>query len=286
MSLIFNSFDKSLSKPLNRSINQERAHQRQNHHTKALVLLPLVSALVLSVTGCQSTSVNANVNANARTNNQANVHQDTLPSIELQKNPNNRPDTRPNKPFSEIPLITESNRPADKPDAYIPPFGQAGTSSKVVASWRKPAIAKSATDAVYAQEWAKSETKAACPILALPKNASSHLAGHSARRANFSGGWGVAYDVPKQRSAYGVALSGISDPIGQASIWQDYQQYNDGTELTYGREGGDPNGQWLAYLTLGKQYSPTSQHCFYNIWSQQSKGHLEQMLSELRLVKP
>lgn len=247
--------------------------------SKELALMPLMSALALSLTGCQSVPVNAN------TNSQSNAHQEPLPSIELQKNPNNIPETRPNRPLTEIPLITESNRPADQPDAHIPPFGQAGTSSKVQASWRKPAIAKSATDAIYVQEWGKSKSKAACPILALPTTAGAHLQGHSGRRANFSGGWGVAYDLPKQRSAYGVANVGVSEPVGPSSMWQDYTLYDDGTELTYGREGGNPNGKWLAYLTLGKQYSPAAQPCLYNIWSQQSIGHLEQLLSELRIVK-
>lgn len=154
------------------------------------------------------------------------------------------------------------------------------------APWRQPAISATAVEAVYSREWAKSETQAKCPLLALPKTAAAQLANRSVRRANFSGGWGVAYDLPNERSAYGVAHSGISEPVGQAAIWQDYHLYNDGTELTYGREGGDPQGKWLAYLTLGIQYSPAGEHCFYNIWSQQSKTHLEQIITELRLVAP
>lgn len=188
------------------------------------------------------------------------------------------------RPVTEIPLITKSNRPVDQPDAFIPPYDRLDNPANIEASWRQPAIAKTETDAVYLREWAKSQTKGQCPLLALPVTAHAHIPHHNARRANFSGGWGVAYDLPNERSAYGVAHSGISDPLGQSSIWQDYHLYDDGTELTYGREGGNPDGHWLAYLTLGGQYSPSGQHCFYNIWSQQSKQHLEQIIKDLRQV--
>ena len=153
-------------------------------------------------------------------------------------------------------------------------------SSSIPESWRLTPITTSETDSAYKAEWKKSEIGRKCPLLVLPSTANSHLIDRNVRRANFSGGWGVAYDLPDVRSAYGVALSGISDPVGKGSIWNDYHVYQDGTELTYGREGGDPNGKWLAYLTLGDNY------CFYNIWSTQGKSHLEQIISELRVVKP
>lgn len=182
------------------------------------------------------------------------------PSVTVQKAPNGGLNNNSgNKPFTEIPLITESNRPADQPDAYIPPYGRTNNTPNIKASWRKPAIKSTATDAVYSREWAKSETKERCPILALQSNAPAHLTGHQVRRANFSGGWGVAYDLPDWRSAYGVANAGVTEPLGPRSMWPDYHRYADGTELSYGREGGDPEGNWLAYLILGDS------QCFYNI---------------------
>lgn len=146
--------------------------------------------------------------------------------------------------------------------------------------WQLEPIPNSEVDPVYRREWAKSSSKDTCPIIALPTDSHANLKAHKARRANFTGGWGVAYDHPKLRSAYGVAHSGISEPLEGWSIWDAYHVYDDGTELTYGREGGDPNGKWLAYLTLGDS------HCFYNIWSQYDQHHLERMLSSLRLVEP
>lgn len=175
-------------------------------------------------------------------------------------------------PAPEIPLITETNRPDSVP-SFTP-------STQLPESWHLAPIVATATDSTYKTEWAKSDLKNKCPILALPIKADSHIVNHSVRRANFSGGWGVAYDLPNLRSAYGVALSGISAPVGNESIWDNYHLYPDGTELTYGREGGDPNGQWLAYLTLG------SSHCAYNIWSKHGKSHLEQIISDLRPVTP
>ncbi len=172
--------------------------------------------------------------------------------------------------FTEIPLITDSNRPksvaAISPPASIPQ------------SWRKTPILATATDQVYVAEWKKSANHNVCPLLVLPNNADSQLLNHSVRRANFSGGWGVAYDIPELRSAYGVANTGIAAPVGHLAIWHDYHVYDDGTELTYGREGGNPNAQWLAYLTLADN------HCQYNIWSKQGKAHLEQLIADLRVV--
>lgn len=150
-----------------------------------------------------------------------------------------------------------------------------------IASWSKSAIDNSQTDAIYRQEWSKSPTKNTCPILALPKNANAQIQGHSVRRANFSGGWGVAYDLPNERSAYGVANAGMLQAGEQVyDNWPYNIVYQDGSTVGYGHEGGDPSAKWLAYVVIPKN------RCFYNVWSAQGQFHLEQMLSELRRVKP
>ncbi|WP_352337801.1 hypothetical protein [Psychrobacter sp. 16-MNA-CIBAN-0192] len=148
-----------------------------------------------------------------------------------------------------------------------------------IASWMKPAIDNSQTDAVYRQEWLKAESRRLCPILALPKQSAAHLDGHTSRRANFSGGWGVAYDLPKLRSAYGVANAGTSSLDGMFNKWEYNVRYQDGSWVGYGREGGNPTGKWLAYILIPKN------NCFYNVWSAQSKTHLEQMIADLRMVQ-
>ena len=148
-----------------------------------------------------------------------------------------------------------------------------------VASWSQPPISSSQTDAVYRQEWLKADSKDLCPILALPKQATAHLSGHTVRRANFSGGWGVAYDLPTVRSAYGVANAGTADFEGIYNDWEYNVVYKDGSRVGYGREGGDPTGNWLAYLVIPKN------NCFYNVWSAQSVTHLEQIIADLRWVE-
>ena len=147
-----------------------------------------------------------------------------------------------------------------------------------IAPWSKSTIKSSETDAVYHQEWIKSDSRSLCPILALPKQAVSHLTAHKVRRANFYGGWGVAYDLPDMRSAYGVANAGITDLNGIFNDWPYNVTYQDGSILRYGQEGGDLDANWLAYLVL------LDNGCFYNIWSGQNKEHLEQIISDLRIV--
>ena len=235
------------------------------------ISLTCATLLIIGITGCQS-SAQPSTTQTTQTIQQT---QQTSPVVANHASSSHIPhnsSTAAKPPFTEIPLITDANRPQSVP-GFIPP-------SAIPESWRLAPITASETDSVYKTEWKKSEIGRKCPLLALPSTANSHLIDRSVRRANFSGGWGVAYDLPTSRSAYGVALSGVSDPSGRNSIWNDYYVYQDGTELTYGREGGDPNGKWLAYLTLGDN------HCFYNIWSKEGKSHLEQIISELRVVKP
>lgn len=236
------------------------------------ISLTCATLLVVGIAGCQS-SVQPSTTQTTQAMQPTKQTSPVVANHSSSSSPIPHDSSTAAKPsFTEIPLITAANRPQSVP-GFIPP-------SAIPESWRLTPITASETDSVYKTEWNKSEIGRKCPLLALPSTANSHLIDRSVRRANFSGGWGVAYDLPAVRSAYGVALSRISDPVGKGGIWNDYHVYQDGTELTYGREGGDPNGKWLAYLTLGDN------HCFYNIWSKQSKSHLEQIISELRVVKP
>ncbi len=146
-----------------------------------------------------------------------------------------------------------------------------------------PAINKRHISPIYQQEWKKSPTKDYCPILALANTAPSQKPTAKARRANFWGGWGVAYDLSnyqgkKLRSAYGIANSGYANR-NDIYHWNNQVEFSDGSFLTYGREGGDTTGnQWLAYLIL-------PDGCFYNIWSNISKQHLTQVIDDLRFIQ-
>lgn len=150
--------------------------------------------------------------------------------------------------------------------------------------WQKNAVLTSSKiSPIYRQQWAKSDIKKVCPILALPTVSPAQLRYSKARPASFSGGWSVAYDVTKTRdvlalrSGYGVANAGTSTE-SRLYKWQNQTHYADGSYVTYGHEGNDPNGKMLAYVLLDNG-------CFYNVWSKYGEAHLVKMLNDLHYVK-
>jgi hypothetical protein len=125
--------------------------------------------------------------------------------------------------------------------------------------------------------------------------------GGTPRRANFGGGWAVAFDLPRERSAYGVAGTGkLPDDdashaeqrrklIAQWPLFRDLSGLPQPAFAGYGVEGAkvypadDPQGldaNSLAYVRIG------GQSCLYNVWSQLGRAHLELLLDNLRLVEP
>ncbi len=176
-------------------------------------------------------------------------------------------------------LIDDQDTPAINHDTSLDTLEDISDNMEtIIAPWSNSAINNSETDAVYQQEWMRSESKSLCPILAIPSKAASHLTGHTVRRANFSGGWGVAYDLPNIRSAYGVANVGTANLDDTFNAWPYNITYQDGSILGYGHEGNDPSENWLAYLIIPQN------NCFYNIWSTQSKEHLEKIILDLRII--
>jgi hypothetical protein len=145
-------------------------------------------------------------------------------------------------------------------------------------------------------EWAKAENRKDCAPLALA--ASSQPEG-APRSAYFGGGWGVAFDLPDQRSAYGFAGTGLL-PDDDADVavqrdrlyrqwpyFRDLAQFPGASFAGYGQEGAEPYPaanregvalQSLAYVRIA------GQRCTYNVWSRISRAHLEWMLDNLRVV--
>lgn len=175
---------------------------------------------------------------------------------------------------------TESSTPSSTKSSAVLVMAANPSNDAPRAPWTNAPINSSATDAVYRQEWLKAESQSLCPMLALPKHSSAHLSSASVRRANFAGGWGVAYDLSNLRSAYGVANASTVNPQDLSHNWPYNVTYQDGSTLSYGHEGGNPTAPWLAYIVLPKN------NCFYNVWSAQGKEHLEQIIADLRLVNP
>ncbi|WP_199504022.1 COG3650 family protein [Qipengyuania sp. YIM B01966] len=152
-----------------------------------------------------------------------------------------------------------------------------------------------AADLVRA-EWAKAENRKRCAALAFADDGG---AGGTARRANFSGGWAVAFDTAGTRSAYGVAGPGLI-PADEADAASQRRRLDDQWVLMrdlpalpqpafagYGVEGADGyppenrSGEGLnslAYVRVG------GQACTYNVWSRLGRAHLEHLLDNLRMV--
>jgi hypothetical protein len=144
------------------------------------------------------------------------------------------------------------------------------------APWSASKLKRSAVPSVYISEWKKAENRDRCALLVI-----DGLSGGSefkSRRANFAGGWAVAYDSAKVRSAFGIAGSGSdvdsADPVYKFPFTR---RWADGSVANYGLEAGvGPN--YLAYLEVA------GQKCSYNIWSRLGRAHLESLIDRLRFV--
>lgn len=143
--------------------------------------------------------------------------------------------------------------------------------------WHQAALTGESVPAVFVTEWSKAENSRSCALLAFA--ALGEGQGASARAATFSGGWGVAYDRPEQRSAFGIAGTGASAWGEPAYAWPDTVTWSDGSTAGYGPEGGTGPNQ-LAYVRV------RGQTCLYNVWSRLGSGHLLFLLSQLRFVNP
>lgn len=190
------------------------------------------------------------------------------------------------------------SRPA--PVARVP--GPVATPSPPVATPPEPEARPMIGETIARAQWARSDdarsgAAPACAPLALLSDAG---AGGVARAADFSGGWGVAFDLPGRRSAYGFAGPGVlpadAAPPGRqrarlAAQWPLVRSVGSLPQPAfagYGLEGArpypaaNPEGKGLqsvAYLRVG------GQRCTYNIWSRISRAHLEALLDNLRLLR-
>ncbi|WP_420145412.1 hypothetical protein [Sphingobium sp.] len=142
-------------------------------------------------------------------------------------------------------------------------------------------------------QWDMAENRAQCAPLALLYDGGMK---GKARRAEFGGGWAVAFDLPDLRSAYGFAGPGIigmdgeADAAQRARLKKQWPHMRDLPALRgfagYGLVGAepypaaDPQGKGqesLAYMRVA------GQRCTYNVWSRVSRRHLETLLDNLRL---
>lgn len=161
--------------------------------------------------------------------------------------------------------------------AHLPAPTPGDISEMTLPPWRETPISASDIPRIYAEVWRAAENRTGCALLA-PRGLSAEMTAATPRKATFSGGWAVAYDLPQERSAFGIAGSGTNawDP-GIYADWPHNMNWSDGSSVGYGPEGGSgPN--WLAYVKV------RGQQCLYNVWSRRGKVHLEQIIDSLRIV--
>jgi hypothetical protein len=144
------------------------------------------------------------------------------------------------------------------------------------APWSASKLELNTVPSVYIAEWKKAENRDRCALLVI--DGLSNSSEVRSRRANFGGGWAVAYDSAKERSVFGIAGSGADvdspDPVYRFPFTR---RWADGSVANYGLQGG-VGPDYLAYLQV------TGQKCSYNVWSKRGRAHLESLIDRLRFV--
>ena len=148
-------------------------------------------------------------------------------------------------------------------------------SSLPSAPWSNAAVRQPDIPVVYYTQWSVAENRATCGLVALTEFGVGAPA--VPRAATFSGGWAVAYDLPRLRSAFGIAGSGSSATDSTYSGWKNHLRWSDGSRADYGPEGGSGPNQ-LAYLRIA------GEGCLSNVWSRIGKEHLELLIGGIRRV--
>ena len=141
--------------------------------------------------------------------------------------------------------------------------------------WQAAPLGSAAVPPVLLAAWRAAENRQGCAPIAFATLAAG--AGATPRAATFSGGWGVAWDRPALRSAFGVAGAGVLAADASYDAWPFERRWSDGSTAGYGPEGGTGPNQ-LAYLRIA------GQECLYNVWSRLGREHLESLLDAIRFV--
>lgn len=180
---------------------------------------------------------------------------------------------------------------SSSPQPSTPPADHVDPATAMLAIVPDPAAV-----ALTLHEWRLSKNPKRCGPLAFKRTGDQSA---RVRRADFSGGWGVAYDTPTIRSAYGVAGPGVigTDRFGPAQqrarlarqwpLLSELEQFPRPSFAGYGVEGAsaypkdNPDGRGLnsvAYVRV------RGQTCTYNVWSRLGRAHLEFLLENIVLI--
>lgn len=183
------------------------------------------------------------------------------------------------RPETPVPAPTPAPAPAPAPTPAPAPVSAPAptpaTAPDHAPPWLQPALTRDDVPQVLLAEWSGAPNREVCTPLAPASLGTDERA--VPRRAEFGGGWGVAWDLPNLRSAFGIAGTGVDAADPSYSEWPYSLTWSDGSTAGYGPEGGTGPNQ-LAYLRI------TGMGCLYNVWSRLGREHLEHLLGQLRFV--
>jgi hypothetical protein len=172
-------------------------------------------------------------------------------------------------------LATGAASTTDEPASATAVIDTAPAVAADLPPWDRGLLGLAEVPPVLVEEWRRAENQLWCSAL-YPVDTGVTAA--TVRRAEFSGGWALAWDTPELRSAFGVA--GVGSPA-----WDDIGTRMPNTVayrgqiVGYGGEGFDDAAtQRLA------EFSIPGQLCAYQVWSQLGDEHLLELVDSLRLV--
>lgn len=198
------------------------------------------------------------------------------------------------QPVEPAPRDTGNPKSAGSP-THSAPMAEAGTDGSIDATDRATEPSELAAKDLVLAEWRKADNRETCTAISF---ASTGTEG-TPRRANFGGGWAVAWDQPGLRSAFGVAGTGfVPSDIGYDNLLRSQLQaqwpyFRELAALPqpafagYGIEGAEaysesnPEGYGLKSLAYVRVDGQT---CDYNVWSRLGRPHLEALLENLRVI--
>ncbi len=160
------------------------------------------------------------------------------------------------------------------------------------APWSNPPLAPASIPSVFIEAWEVADNHLWCSALA-PTGTGPGTEDAVARRAEFGGGWAVAWDLPTGpgkdasgtpctdcgRSAFGVAGVGMTWDESTGYRWPSVVEWTDGSVLGYGGEGFDQGSP----TTLGEIHL-AGQGCMYQVWTHLGPEHLVALVDALRFV--
>ena len=169
-------------------------------------------------------------------------------------------------PITTAPTVTSI------PTATTEPIESVGP----VAPWGREKLTRSSVAPVLVEEWQLAENQLWCSGL-FPTG--FDFGDATVRRAEFSGGWALAWDLPGLRSAFGIAGTGSPAWDGIGVRQPNTIAYSEQV-VGYGGEGFDDAAQQRL-----AEFAIPGQLCGYQVWSNLGDEHLLALVDSLRLVE-